>query len=64
MWGIVAQWIRHLLTVLRDPGSQPRGGNNLHIFKCMFCSVHLIKKIKTKALIGANPKKKLEKNKK
>ena len=30
-WGVIAQWIGHLLMALRDPGSKPDEGKNLYI---------------------------------
>ena len=51
-WGVVAKWIRHLLMApmegifLKTPEksfTKGGGGNNLKIYKCMFCYVHLKK---------------------
>ena len=41
LWGTVAEWISHLLTVPRDPGSIPSGGKKL--LKLIVYSVHMRK---------------------
>ena len=53
-WGTIAQWISHLNTVSRDPGSKPGGGRNLIVSMCiyMFCKKDGNKK---RALIWGQP---------